>query len=584
MEPSALEPSALARSGLERSLRRYVGLLAGAVLVAFLSAFYVADLVSGPGRLPRGVVAAGVPIGGLEPVDAEQALRDALGTRSTVPVVLTAEAARAVIDPRAVGLAIDWAGTVRRANVRPVNPITRLTSLWVEREVQVVTTSDSARIGAALEGLDRQVTRPPVEGSVRFAGLEPVPVDPVGGRALDLAAALATIERDWLGGGPVVLPVVEVAAATTAADVRGAIDEVARPAVSAPVTVLGEGVRAVVAREVIASALTFRPDPAAGTGNAVAPGAGARLVPVIDTAAVTAAVRPGLAPSERLGRDATLDFAAGAPTVVESQDGRTIDYPATFATLPGVLTRTAGTREIAAVYTVRPAKVTADELRGLLTAGEVSTFTTGGFAADSGRNIRRAAEMINGKVVRPGQTFSLNGATNPRNAANGFVEAGIIEQGRPARGVGGGVSQVATTLYNAAYFAGMTDVEHQEHSFYISRYPVAREATVFDDVIDVKFRNEGPAPVLILTRWTPSSLTVRMLGTKIFEVTSATGPRSNPTSPPVIEVGGRCTPSKGAAGFTASDTRTLRELRTGQTRRETRTVTYRPSPTIVCAG
>ena len=86
-------------------------------------------------------------------------------------------------------------------------------------------------------------------------------------------------------------------------------------------------------------------------------------------------------------------------------------------------------------------------------------------------------EQVNGAIVRPGETFSLNGYTGPRTAATGYVDAGIIDHGRPSRGIGGGISQFATTLYNATYFAGMTDVEHKEHSYYISRYPAAREAT-----------------------------------------------------------------------------------------------------------
>jgi vancomycin resistance protein YoaR len=147
------------------------------------------------------------------------------------------------------------------------------------------------------------------------------------------------------------------------------------------------------------------------------------------------------------------------------------------------------------------------------------------------------------------------------------------------------VSQIATTLYNAAYFAGMADVEHQEHSYYISRYPVAREATVFNDVIDLKFRNDGPNPVVVQTIWTPSEITVKLLGRKLYEVTSATGPRSAPTpSRTVAQSGPRCKASKGSPGFTASDTRTIRELASGKTRTETRRVTYRPAPTVVCAG
>ena len=130
--------------------------------------------------------------------------------------------------------------------------------------------------------------------------------------------------------------------------------------------------------------------------------------------------------------------------------------------------------------------------------------------------------------MQPGGTFSLNATTNPRDAAHGYVEAGIIEDGHPARGVGGGVSQVATTLYNASYFAGMTNVEHKEHSFYISRYPAGREATVFDNLIDLKFRNDNPTAIMIQTVWTPSSITVRIYGTKRYDVTSATGPAHQP--------------------------------------------------------
>ena len=143
-------------------------------------------------------------------------------------------------------------------------------------------------------------------------------------------------------------------------------------------------------------------------------------------------------------------------------------------------------------------------------------------------NIKRAAEQINGTIVQPGGTFSLNAATNPRDAAHGYVEAGIIEDGHPARGVGGGVSQVATTLYNAAYFAGMTNVEHKEHSFYISRYPAGREATVFDNLIDLKFRNDNPTGDHDPDGVDAGSITVRIYGTKRYDVTSTTGPAHQP--------------------------------------------------------
>jgi len=557
--------------GVQETLTRHRRWLIGSVAFAFVAALYVADLVSGLERVPRGVVVAGMQLGGLDVEEAERRLRAALQPRTSRPVAITAEELTGQLDPRAAGLAVDWASTMRRATDHPVNPLRRLQSFVAAREVPVVSTSDGERMSALLQPFAGRVTRSPTEGSVRFAGLEPLPVYPTAGRRLDMPGAIGAVTSEWLADRPVGLPVSEVPASTTPEDVRRVIDTVARPSVSAPVVLLGDGVRATLAPEVITSALRFR----------VAPGSG--LVPELDAAVVTGAVGGQLAATERPGRNASVNFPAGAPVVVPARDGRTVDYPATFRDLLGALGRTEGPREVPVVYLVRPAKVSTDEVNRALAAGESSTFTTRGFAGDSGRNIRRAAEMINGAVLGPGETFSLNAATNPRNAANGFVEAGIIEDGQPARGIGGGVSQVATTLYNAGYFAGMVDVEHREHSYYISRYPVAREATVFNNVIDVKFRNDTPGAVVIRTLWTPSSITVKILGAKIYEVTSRTGARTNPTPPPeTTSRGPTCTPSRGSPGFTATDTRTIRDLRTGQTRTETRTVRYEPAPTVVC--
>ncbi len=555
--------------------RRRRPLLVAAAVVGLLAVLYVLDLVLGSGTMPRGVSVAGQHVGGLSHEEAEAQLRATIEPRASQAVDVTAGDVRTRIDAAAAGLGVDWGATIERAGVQPLNPVTRITSFFTDRDFDVVSSADDRAIAAALEGLAPLVDKEPTEGTVRFDGLEPVPVMPEDGHRLDVAAAVPVVETQWARGGPIELPLAVLHPTTTADDVRQVVDSVARPAVSAPVTVTGEGAQGTLEPADIAKALTFRADGAATP----------RLVPELNPDVVSDALAPQLASTEKPGRDATLDVSGPTPVVVPSQDGRGIDYPATLKAMVPVLT-TSAPRQVAAVYGDEPAKVTTEDIEKLGIAGEISTFTTGGFAADSGRNIKRAAEQIDGTIVKPGETFSLNKATNPRNAANGYVEAGIIEDGHPARGVGGGVSQVATTLYNAAYFAGMVDVAHKEHSFYIGRYPVAREATVFDDVIDLRFRNDGPTGVLIKTIWTPSSLTVKIFGTKRYEVTSTTGPRTNevPPSPVTIPAGQPCSPSQGAPGFTASDTRTLRNIQTGEVRTEKRTVHYNPSPIVICGG
>lgn len=567
ISPTPAEPE----SSTPRPWRKRALLITGGV-VAALGLLYGGDLLFSSGSIPRGVTVAGVPLGGVAVADAEQTLRVQLEPRTRQPVPVTVGDAKSTVDPRTAGLSVDWAATVARAGVQPLNPFTRIASLFSSRETGVVTRSDPAALEAALTELKPAVDKPAVEGNVAFDGVNPRPVDPVAGQQLDVKAAADVLDRDWVSRTPVALPLTRLEPITTANDVASALAKVATPAVSGPVTITGENnTKATLTPSDIAAALSFHADPAAG------------LVPELNQDSISVVLKPQLAGSETPGRDASLDFTGPTPVVVPSQDGRGVDYPATLKALLPVLA-TPGQRQVAAVYAAQPAKLTTEGLSKLGITGIIGEFTTHGFAADSGMNIKRAAAQINGTVVAPGATFSLNAATNPRDAAHGYVEAGIIEDGHPARGIGGGVSQVATTLYNASYFAGMVNVEHREHSFYISRYPAGREATVFDDVIDLKFRNDNPTAIMIQTVWVPGAITVRILGTKRYDVTSTAGPRTNPTDPKTVTLPADqpCTPSKGAPGFTITDTRTLREISTGQVRNETRTVRYNPSPIIVC--
>jgi vancomycin resistance protein YoaR len=551
--------------------RRRRILLVAAAVIGLFALLYGGDLALGAGKVPRGVLVAGIPVGGLSLADAERELRGQIDPRAAAPIPVTAGEARSEIDPKAAGLSVDWPATMDRAGDPPLNPLTRISSFFTQREVGVASSVDTEALDSALAGLGPIVDRPPVEGSVKFEGTTPTPVLPVPGQQLDVPRAKSVLQREWALGRPIPLPMNVVPPITTADDVTEAIEKVATPAVSAPVTVTGEGgVEGTLTPEAITGVLGFRPDPSG-------------LVPEINIEAAIEALEPQLAPSETPGRDAALDFSSGRPVVTPSKDGRGIDYAATLKALLPVLTGT-GERKITAIYADQPAELTTEELNNLGITGVIGEFTTRGFAPDSGKNIRRAAQVINGTIVEPGETFSLNGATEPRSTANGYVEAGIISDGHASRGVGGGVSQVATTLYNAAYFAGMTDVEHKEHSFYISRYPPGREATVFDDKIDMKFRNDNPTGILIQTAWTPQSITVRLFGTKRYEVTSTPGPRTNPTEPQKVTIGDGepCAESDGAPGFTVTDTRTLREISTGKVRSETRTVKYNPSPIVRC--
>ncbi|MDH3189236.1 MAG: VanW family protein [Acidimicrobiia bacterium] len=149
---------------------------------------------------------------------------------------------------------------------------------------------------------------------------------------------------------------------------------------------------------------------------------------------------------------------------------------------------------------------------------QVSTFTTPHSCCENRViNIQRMADIVRGYYLLPGEIFSLNDFVGPRTTEKGFVPAGAIRSGRLTPEIGGGVSQFATTIFNAAYFAGLDFVEYQAHSLYFSRYPFGREATISSPAPDLVIKNTTAYPVLIWTSFTPTSITVSMYSTKNVE-------------------------------------------------------------------
>ncbi|MEY2441592.1 MAG: hypothetical protein QOJ46_1018 [bacterium] len=157
----------------------------------------------------------------------------------------------------------------------------------------------------------------------------------------------------------------------------------------------------------------------------------------------------------------------------------------------------------------------------------IGTFTTY-YVAGQPRvtNIRKIAADVDGTVVAPGARFSLNETAGERTAAKGYVEAPYIAEGKIEPSIGGGVSQFSTTLYNAAYFAGLQIDAHRPHSFFIDRYPAGREATLNYPDIDMTWTNDTDTPVLIRTKSDEGAVTVRLYGdNRGRRVRAQSGPR-----------------------------------------------------------
>lgn len=181
-------------------------------------------------------------------------------------------------------------------------------------------------------------------------------------------------------------------------------------------------------------------------------------------------------------------------------------------------------------------------------------------------NIHRFADIVRGAYLLPGESLSLNEYVGRRTREKGFVPAGTILQGHLVPTVGGGVSQFATTMFNAAFFAGFDFVDYQSHSIYFSRYPYGREATISWPAPDLKFTNTTRYPALIWTSYDDTSITVSIYSTKSVDV-EQTGQE--------VSRARKCT---------RVDTYRLRTYDDGRTVEDSVFATYRPSEGLDCNG
>lgn len=542
-----------------------LGVLLG--VLAVLLAIYLADLAMNRGNVPRGTAVGGVEIGGMSQDEATAKLEAELGETASNPVTVKAATQSSQLVPAESGLGIDWEATVASAGEESANPFTRLAGLFRTREVDIVSTVNEAALTPQLERVAGELHLDPADGAIAIEGGEAKVTEPVPGQEVDKTELFERVTTGWLNPDGVEVEPREIEPAIGDQAIKEALDGPVKAALSRALTLHGrDGVDGVIAQERIGEVVQF-------------PNVDGKIAPEVNVESAQGILGEQLAATETQMKNARVLPGGG---VEPSVDGSIIDWE---AAMDGFDERLIGSAERTwdAQYKARPADFTTEEAQRATFDQVVGSFTTGGYRGASGTNIATVARVVNGAIVNPGETFSLNGYTGARGAAQGYVESVIIENGRPGKAVGGGISQFATTLYNAAYFAGMTDVASTPHSYYISRYPAGREATVYEGAIDLQFRNDSPHPVKISTSVGGGEVTVSLMGTKTVEVESINGGRWAYTSPkPVTVTSGDCIPSGGAQGFTTSDTRIVRDLSGNEISRNTSTTVYDPQPIVRC--
>ncbi|OKL54030.1 hypothetical protein BSZ39_06390 [Bowdeniella nasicola] len=490
----------------------------GAVVAVLLIAYVAAAAFAGS-KVPRDTTVSGVQIGGMSASEARSTLNSAFEEKLAAPLKLAVGDQEGELVPADAGLGVDIDSTVKKLTGFTLDPRVVFAHFTGGAKLDPKVTSDDAKLTSALTSIGDSLKTDPVDASVVFEDGKPSITEPKDGNTLNVDEAVPEVKSNFLSAtGPLKLPTTSTAPKVGQEQLDAAKRDIIDPMTSGPVTVkVGDTsvelpvaeLTAIATVDVAGNKLTLDQD---------------KLKELVVEKS------PELGSS---GTDAKIVMEGGKPVVVPSKPGRALnadDLAAKVTTAAQSSEKTANVEmsESDAEFTTEDAnKLGVKEIIGEfdtpLTADRVRT-----------KNLIVGSKIISNTLIKPGETFSLLQALGPVTYERGFVDSGVVESGFATKALGGGLSQLSTTTFNAAFFAGMDLVEFRQHSRYFSRYPEGREATLWGPSLDMKWKNPTQYGVLVDAYVANNRVHVRLWSTKTFEVKSWTSPRRNITSPQVV--------------------------------------------------
>ena len=506
-------------------------LAAGVAVALALVALFGAVFAGSPARIAAGITIGGVNVGGMTPAAAQELLERRAAALDDVPVVFFAGDQEWAITPHRLGVEADWAAAVAAAKregegLGPLRGIQRVRVRVFGADIAPPATVYEPALDYQLDQLQAGIDQREREAAIVLNGLRPVLVESRPGRRLAREPAAATMVAALVALTRARTPLqVTVREPTVrAAELRPVVGQVRR-ALSAPVRLeLGQ--------------TWWRMRPARIAQLLALPRDGRRTLSIGGPGAERWLDRFGA----NVGKPPTdARFVVGGNgrvSIVPHTDGVALDEQGMRRRLlRAVLAPPAG-RVAEVQVSPKAPDVTTSKARAMgieTVLASYSTLYSG--TADRTRNLQLAVSLLDGTLVPPGGTFSLNEAVGPRTLERGFRPAPVIVGNEYEEDVGGGVSQVATTIFNAAWEAGLRIVERAPHSLYISRYPDGRDATVNYPDLDLKFENDTPRWLVVFGASGSSGITITIAGPDTGRrVVSSTGPLRVTGNPPVERI------------------------------------------------
>ena len=484
-------------------------------------------------HIASGTTVSGVDVSGLSPKEAHERIGKGIGDQLAQPVTLTVGQGSSELVPAKSGISVDTDASVKKLTGFTLNPLTLAQRLGGQHTDAVIRV-DSTALRGALEDRVDTMANGAVSATVTLDGTKPVTTPARNGIGLDVDASLKQLGGTWpLGKKTLAMAEGTATPAITDEEASTFVNGTLTPLLSSGLTVNTAG--ADPQSKSPGAAAAFSPQDTAEMLKISSEGG--TLSATFDTTALRDGVVARVGQVETPAQNATWKIdgsATGAPGAhpqyVPAAQGKVIDTAALSTSLlkaGTTATDAAGRTVTLPMVVAEPTVTTPQNEWGISEA--IGEFATPYNAGDAPRtqNLTRGAELVNGTVVKPGEVFSLEKVLGEVDGEHGFAAAGVIQNGEHVDAMGGGLSQVATTVFNAGFEAGMDDTEHHPHQYYFERYPAGREATLWTGNLDMKFTNSTPHAVLVQAWLDGEQIHVRMWSTKYYDVSITSSERSN---------------------------------------------------------
>lgn len=483
------------------------------IVVVFIVFVYIIVAYSYSNTISDGTKIAGVNLSGKDYTQANKMLKEKLTEQSKKSVIFKVKDKETNVVPANLSIVPDYEKTIKKLTSFSLNPNVISQRINGNPDARIYIKRNYKNYNKYLKKLQEELGIPAVNAQVVYEDTTPKIIPSKKGDTFSVNDLLKKISKEWFLENKIILKPIFVDPDINDKKAKNVVEKIAKPLVNKSMTLKVENDVAKIPVQTLAKSAKFVPD-------------NKKLRLTIDGQFVLDNVKKYFISKIVQEKDAQIIIENNAPKILNSVIGRNIDHNELSKKIIENASKKNDRNITLPIVDIKP-KFNTQDAEKLEVKEVVGSYMIPIKGVAKRTNLIVGAKKINNVLLKPNETFSYNKYISPVTPQNGYVPGLAIVGASYGKSYGGGLCQLSTTLFNAAFLSGMKDVEHTPHTEYFDDYPLGRDAAYWEDSIDLKFKNDTPYGVVIQAYVEGWNLHVKLWSTKYYDVKTTTGQRYN---------------------------------------------------------